>query len=675
MVGLLKQLECHPVREEPRVWISRLAIYEQIEPELKKIQDVPLKRGLNIICANETADNSQTGFIAGHSAGKTTLCRFIRYVLGESYFAPDRTTALIKDSIPDGWIAGEIHVQGVKWAVRRPFCGKFSFVLKNASIDELLKQGGTKVNNSNYVETLGFSNTLDGMQCKVVEPAKELISWGHVLSWCARDQEARLSNLYEWRAISSNSGSPSFSKPKVGSLFAMRALLDLLQKKEVESEKKLGELDRDWKLSKSIIEKKSMEPKIGVEMYENALRNELNAQFSIVDIKNLPFDSEIATDITVRSITKKESNKLFDLLRELTKEADSIQQEINDQNNLLNEKQKKIRPFTIQIRIFQDKLNELITGVKKSTDALEELEELLKQSCEWGDVLINNCNYVQRKYTDFKRAVDDIGIQRNRTDVEKEIAKLNVFIGPVEREIAEIESIIGDLNANKKSKSKQYDTILLERDRLSRLLDDVEFYRKELSSPSENKELERLCSRVRELETEIKQEQEKLQNLQREFEQSSKLLSSVFSGILKRLLNAQYSDGKVILEEGNIAFKIIQGQELGGEAINTLSILLADLSCMIYNTLQDKSNLPDFLLHDSPREADMGANLYSNYLRLAANIQEEYGNNCPFQYIVTTTTPPPDDIRKFVVLTISAHPENEMLLKQQLKDNQLQIGF
>ncbi len=104
------------------------------------------------------------------------------------------------------------------------------------------------------------------------------------------------------------------------------------------------------------------------------------------------------------------------------------------------------------------------------------------------------------------------------------------------------------------------------------------------------------------------------------------------------------------LEQGDISFNIYQGQILGGEAISTLSILLADLSCPIYNTLHEKSCLPDFLLHDSPREADMGGYLYSNYLRLAASLQNEFGSNCPFQYIVTTTTPPPVDLKKHIVL-------------------------
>ena len=51
---------------------------------------------------------------------------------------------------------------------------------------------------------------------------------------------------------------------------------------------------------------------------------------------------------------------------------------------------------------------------------------------------------------------------------------------------------------------------------------------------------------------------------------------------------------------------------------------------------------PCFLLHDSPREADLNVRIYERLLEVAAQIMEgaKNGDEIPFQYIVTTTTPP-----------------------------------
>jgi hypothetical protein len=86
---------------------------------------------------------------------------------------------------------------------------------------------------------------------------------------------------------------------------------------------------------------------------------------------------------------------------------------------------------------------------------------------------------------------------------------------------------------------------------------------------------------------------------------------------------------------------------MSGEAVETLAVLLADLACMVYNSVSERPRLPGFLLHDSPREADLSLRLYRRFIGLTATLQEHFGaaENCPFQYIITTTTPPPDKLR------------------------------
>ncbi len=51
---------------------------------------------------------------------------------------------------------------------------------------------------------------------------------------------------------------------------------------------------------------------------------------------------------------------------------------------------------------------------------------------------------------------------------------------------------------------------------------------------------------------------------------------------------------------------------------DTMAVLLADISGLIYNAKNEKSKLPGFLLHDSPREADLGKRIYWSYPRFLA---------------------------------------------------------
>ena len=80
-------LDKSTMRSEPRVWIQRLIIIDKRGEEAHFIRDVPLKRGLNIVWAKEPEEDDSAEPITGHSAGKTSFCRLLRYCLGESTYA------------------------------------------------------------------------------------------------------------------------------------------------------------------------------------------------------------------------------------------------------------------------------------------------------------------------------------------------------------------------------------------------------------------------------------------------------------------------------------------------------------------------------------------------------------------------------------------------------------
>ncbi|MFA6962218.1 MAG: hypothetical protein WC205_15805 [Opitutaceae bacterium] len=86
-MSILTQISQSPIKAAPDVWIQRIVLLKQITPDPVVIRDIPLRKGLNVIWAEEPESDEDTGDIAGHSAGKTTFCRLMRYVLGESTFS------------------------------------------------------------------------------------------------------------------------------------------------------------------------------------------------------------------------------------------------------------------------------------------------------------------------------------------------------------------------------------------------------------------------------------------------------------------------------------------------------------------------------------------------------------------------------------------------------------
>ena len=187
MMDIFSQLSLSPIRTQPSVWVSRVVIFEHLD--LPAIRDIPLTQGLNIVWAEESDDDDPSLEISGHSAGKTTFCRMLRYLLGETTFGTKSNTELIRKSLPDGYVSAELHVLGKSFAVRRPIGnGKLSYIKQDSTIEELLAHQSTGLSQADYVKRLDFDQVGNGMETRHVARTGERIEWEHILAWCSRDQ-------------------------------------------------------------------------------------------------------------------------------------------------------------------------------------------------------------------------------------------------------------------------------------------------------------------------------------------------------------------------------------------------------------------------------------------------------------------------------------------------------
>jgi hypothetical protein len=97
--------------------------------------------------------------------------------------------------------------------------------------------------------------------------------------------------------------------------------------------------------------------------------------------------------------------------------------------------------------------------------------------------------------------------------------------------------------------------------------------------------------------------------------------------------------------------------DLTSTALVTLKILLFDLAALLASARQSKDH-PGFLLHDSPREADLTAAIYRRIFDIAQKA-ELSPTEAPIQYIITTTEPPSEHLRQKPYLVHEPFSSNE----------------
>ena len=127
------------IKKQPVVFISKLVIYKSISP-VEIVREIKFSLGVNIISTLHYDSKNNNVDIIGHSVGKTTLCRFIRHILGEPTYSNEVSSRLISKKFPNGWIGAEITVHNISYAVLRHIgTGNFqSRIVQSTSLESLI---------------------------------------------------------------------------------------------------------------------------------------------------------------------------------------------------------------------------------------------------------------------------------------------------------------------------------------------------------------------------------------------------------------------------------------------------------------------------------------------------------------------------------------------------------
>ena len=645
--GLVVQPEAN--RSEPRLWIRRLVIWSAPGQILRKIT---LRPGLNIIWAPDPADQpavSEDHAVPGHGSGKTLLCRLLRYCLGESRFAPREQREKIVAAFPDGLVGAEVMVDGTQWAVVRPVgTSRKHFAMKDGSLSAA-SEDVSPTGMDPFLAAVATTILSDDV-ADLVPGDDRLSAWLVSLAWLARDQECRFNRPLEWRSADSDSGSPARMLSSQQHLDAVRALIGALNPDETKLRAEITEIETQRNRAQREAEHRGGEA--------DRLRARLIEQLckGVDDLPPGPLAIEPLRSAAIHQLAKLShvdpSDSLPDVQR-LRSDTDRCRVRLEDLNTRLAVVKSRIPEITKLISRIKGEFpvasaQEVAAGHPVCEVCEVPIDRALAEGCRLSHKLPDLTAAKRRMERLEQEHTIESARLRNALRERDELIK---DLKPTQRDH---DSVSKSLRDTQRMHDARNDAWYESR----RLIDDVDRLRELLV------EQERIQVRVAELESAILAKRNQVGSFREAHATSFKRLSQFFDAILRELLG-QDATGRVSLDGSGIKLSVELGGERSTAAIDSLNVIAFDLAAMCMS-IEGKAHQPAFLIHDSPREADLGLSIFHRIFQFVRTL-DHVEKRPLFQYIVTTTTNPPVELQTNPWITVTlGGASHERLLRRDL---------
>ncbi len=629
---------------EPRVWVKRLVIWS--DPETI-IRDIPLRRGLNIVWSPDPgAEVAELGAESGsgHGAGKSLFCRLLRYCLGEENFAASDLRHAIAAKYPKAIVGAEVVVGAQTWGVIRPLGIGRKTVVAEASPEALLIDGASRTGMSPLLEAIEEELRLDTLEANMPTTAASN-AWLLALAWLSRDQDARFAHILDWRHPRSESGSPAAGLARQDAVVVVRLLLRAITTEELSSRARLDSI---------VLAQQRMDGEIGFhQRTADLLFERLTGELGV---------GPVSGPLTLDVLRSKAKAALDDAAADL----DSGDDEFSALRIEIDEVIRHRAVLTSQLdataglKGLQQQQLRFLRGERANLDA-EELKARLGPMCPVCSVPIDEALAVGCGLSHVLPDLDAIAADRSKT-VER-IAAAEEAIRVYEHQQSEREKILGDLGDRENHLRSRL------RDNIARARGErQQKQRKWLQASERAGEVDRLSAsnqRVEELQHTAAQQaderaklEEQLESLRESEKGTVTRLASLFRFVCTSLLGPG-ADASLSLTGQGLRAEV----RVGGTAMESLKAIAFDVAALLM-TFEGRTHLPALLIHDSPREADLGISHYHRLFRLMAEL-ERLSDEPPFQYIITTTTNPPEEMESsdFVVTELRGADVTERLLR------------
>ena len=651
-------------RSEPLFWVKEIRFLRKFSANIKdEIRRIEFKRGLNIIWAEAPTQSSpdDTQRISGHATGKTTLCRMIRYLLGEKHIASKNVANAIQQQFPEGYVVGKFSIQGEQWCVARSFMKLHNdFALKIDSLNEFLCNENLKRNPYKAFEER-FTQLLPAITPLTFLANQEELTFKHLLPWLTRDQDSQYTKLTEWRDNSlSDSGTPILAQKQA--MLVMRSILDPQVAEEAE-----------------LVQKQA---KFAKELQD--YRSELNTVKAILDydaqrIRQIDENQSPATDL--EEIYLAETIKRYQELlasNSLDFEDEAKLQELRkNRDDLNNQYYAKADSYNQSLQAYKQHKQELSELEKdtvscKFTD--EELDEIQiaaqahptrKYCCAPLTVAFKEGCQLAWRYTDFKdfESHDNLNqgvnslLEKKRDIVrefqaflKREKQELNLLEAKLKDAVTALADFESKVNQQRNSRAVKIGSVL----------EAIQRFQQDLQKQSH------LNSKLDDASAQHKKCTEELSALRESERRSAYDVMKIYNDTIRFVLGSEIV-GKISFSGGDIELDCsYDNSSLSSAALNAVKNICFDLTALA-SAIGGVGGHPRFLIHDGPRVSDLAATIFKQYFLYAYELEKIVAEKSSFQYIITTE-PPPVELQKlpWLVCKLDATSPETRLLKCNL---------
>ena len=658
MPGQLELLSSPPVDirpeeslREPRLWIRRLKIWSEPGVELR---DIELRPGLNIVWSPDPAsveggEDAPGGL--GHGSGKTLLCRLVRYCLGEERFASLGQREVISRAFKEGMVGAEVMLDGTPWAILRPLGIRRRHVaIPHGDLDAIATGEGENTGMAPFMHEV-VSKIITRKVAELLPDSETSSVWLTALAWLSRDQECRLSHVLNWRAAVTDSDSPVRNMDGTDRLDALRALLGAIASQEQQLRVVAAGLEKKRKAAEKTADrcewaarKLRLELARALELDESALSGESLD----VDILRTSARENLAREAGVETTSKAENlarlrqqrDRARSRVEKLKTELHGIEAEIPLAQRLLSQTRGEMSNLSIE----QGEAEQPPCPI-----CAVPIDRVLAEGCKLSHKLID-LEAIRARWASLQQRQDEdttqlAHLKAERTRLVRDLKAARPAYNQLQKQVEALEKI-RDAREDAWLEARR---LLKEVDRLQALLSDKE----EATSGFET------------LGKQIEAERGKVAALRDAQAETLARLSHIYDAIIQELAGTG-AHGSVVLSGRGLELKVEMGGERTSVAIESLKVLVFDLAAMCM-TMEGTTHVPAFLLHDSPREADLGRTIYHRLFRFARSL-EKIGGQPLFQYIVTTTTPPPKELsgEQWTRVELRGAPAEQRLLRRDL---------
>lgn len=637
----------------PRLWVKRLAIWR--EPGGEKIQDIAFRPGLNIIWSPDGGDAGSSESppdVIGHGSGKTLFCRFLRYCLGEDRYASEDQRERVGVAFMNGIVGAEVMLDGVCWAIVRPLgVRRRHMAVAGGNLDEIASGEGTSTGLEPFLDAVEQSILTTGLAALISGQHSDHRSWPIALAWLTRDQECRFDDVLDWRSTVSDSDSPARGMTQTEKLDALRAFIVAITPEEHAKRAEVASLEdqrraqdqeighRRWEIERNQGRLSAALGLTGEALAEGPLAIEQmrkTAQDHLATAAKLPLGQSVSGVET----TRQEHEKAQAEWSRLDGERIRIQATIPLVERLLSETKGEIPGISFSKSDAESPVCPICEVP---------IDHALAKGCGLSHI-DSNLEACKQRLVLLKQKVDDEtqNLAKLRSEQTQTLQQLALAKQSADR-------LAGRVTALEKARDAREGAWYAARS----LVDDVERFAELIGAQ------EKAVKSAREVITRLETERERLGAFRDKQARVFGRLSEKFDPIVRYLVGPD-AKGRVTLSGNGLEPHVNMGGDRTTAAIDSLKVLAFDLATLCLS-IEGATRVPAFLIHDSPREADLGLSIYHRLFRLVTEI-EGFGGQPQFQYIVTTTTCPPEDlaVKPWLRLTLRGSPGAERLLRCDL---------